>query len=63
MVLTQTWSVLLDSEYADLQVPEPDVLAAGRCFADALQVLFGQHPSAVHVCSSGYNDLDFFWEN
>ncbi len=26
-------------------------LAAGRCFADALQVLFGLHPSAVHVCS------------
>jgi hypothetical protein len=29
-----------------LQVP--DVLEAGRCFADALQVLFGLHPSAVH---------------
>jgi len=27
------------------------ILAAGRCFADALQVLFGLHPSAVHVCS------------
>ncbi len=38
-----------DSEYADLQVP--DVLAAGRCFADALQVLFCLHPNAVHVCS------------
>jgi hypothetical protein len=30
----------------------PDVLAAGRCLAHALQVLYGLHPSAVHVCSS-----------
>ncbi len=37
------------SEYPELQVP--DVLAAGRCLADALQVLFGLHPSPVHVCS------------
>jgi hypothetical protein len=28
-----------------------DVLASGRCFADALQVLFGLHPGAGHVCS------------
>jgi hypothetical protein len=42
-------SVLLDSEYADLQVPY--VLAAGRRFADAFRVLLGLHPSAVHVCS------------
>ncbi len=27
-----------------------DILAAGRWFADALQVLFGLHPSVVHVC-------------
>ncbi len=40
--------MLLDSEYAELQVS--DVLAAGRCFADALQVLFSLHPSVVHVC-------------
>jgi hypothetical protein len=26
-----------------------DVLAAGSCFADALQVLFSLHPGAVHV--------------
>jgi hypothetical protein len=32
-----------------------DVLAAGRCFADALQVLFGLHPSVVHVCSCMFN--------
>jgi hypothetical protein len=38
-----------ETESADLQVP--DVLAAGRCFADALQVLFGLHPRAVYVCS------------
>ncbi len=29
----------------------PGVLAAGRSLAEALQVLFGLHPSAVHVCS------------
>jgi hypothetical protein len=28
-----------------------DALAAGRCFAAALQVLFGLHFSAIHVCS------------
>ncbi len=27
----------------------PDVLAAGRYLADALQLLFGLHPDAVHV--------------
>jgi hypothetical protein len=26
-------------------------LLAGRCCADYLQVLFGLHPSTVHVCS------------
>jgi hypothetical protein len=49
VVVTPMWSVP-DSEYKDLQVP--DVLAAGSCFSDALQMLFGPHPSAVHVCSS-----------
>jgi hypothetical protein len=33
------------SEYVDLG---PGVLGAGRCFADALQILFGIHPSAIH---------------
>ncbi len=33
----------------------PEVLAIGRCFADALQVLFGLHSSAVHVCSCMFN--------
>ncbi len=52
-MVTPKWSVLLDGEYAYLQVP--DVLVAGRCFADALQELFGLHPSAVHVCSCPLN--------
>jgi hypothetical protein len=29
----------------------PDVLPTGRYLADALQLLFGLHPLAVHVCS------------
>jgi hypothetical protein len=29
----------------------PDDLAAGRHLADALQLLFGLHPRAVHLCS------------
>ncbi len=29
----------------------PDDQAAGRYLADALQLLFGLHPRAVHVCS------------
>ncbi len=34
-----------------LGLASADVLAAVRCFADALHVLFGLHPGAVHVCS------------
>jgi hypothetical protein len=40
-------SVLLDSEYMDLQVPD-EMSYAGL---NDLQVVFGLHPSAIHVCS------------
>ena len=54
-VVTSKWSDLFDTEYSDLQVASADVLAAARCFADALQVLFGllyilAQFMCVHIC-------------
>ncbi len=54
-VVTPRWSVLFDSEYVGLA--SADILAAGRCFKDALQVLFSlpyivvQFMCACTVCS------------
>ncbi len=41
---------LLSSVLFARKLESADVLAACRCFADALQVLFGLHRTAVHVC-------------
>ncbi len=43
------WSLVKSLHSGDPHVP--DVLAAGRYLADALQLLFGLHPRAVHLCS------------
>ncbi len=50
-VVTPIWSVLLDSEYTDLQLAVSHVNIQGWTWLNDLQVLFGLHPSAGHVCS------------
>jgi hypothetical protein len=44
-VVTPTWSVLFDGECAELQV----LMSLQLADALLMQVLFGLHPSSVHV--------------